>query len=267
MDLWSLRCLNALLLHPEHTPALEFTFPGPEILFEEQAIFALSGADFCAELNGQPIETGKCISALPGDQLRFRRKTKGVWGYLGFRGELFLPHWLGSFSADPHLKHPPLPNVFQLEEHHTAPKVRLAPEARSTAIPMVPGPFFSEPDDQTFTIDRSANRMGYRLTGPALCTAGYQEQISAPVLRGSVQLLPDGQLIVLMADAQTTGGYPLWAYVPPSGTDALAQLSAGDTFTWDRCTWEDVEIAQKKTESRLLQLQLACQLAWKSIAM
>lgn len=264
MDLQALRRLHALLNNPPTAPALEFTFPAPEICFEEETVFAVNGADFEPILEHTPLENGKCYLAHPGEILRFRCKKQGMWCYFAAKGEMDLQPWLGSYARDPYLQYPPLPSEIALTPTSAAPKIRLVPApATPRKIPVVPGPYYSSAEQNSFTVDQNANRMGYRLKGPALPT--YEEQVSAPVQRGNVQLLPEGQLIVLMADAQTMGGYPLWGYVPSWGTDTLAQLSPGEAFHWHPITWEEAEETASNLETHLLQLEIACQLAWKSI--
>jgi antagonist of KipI len=265
MHRWSIHCINAILNNPSTAPVIEFTFPGPEIVFEEHSAFALYGADFSAELNGSPLQLGRCYLTSPGDVLHFRRRIVGEWCYLGFKGKTTYQKWLGSYSRDPLVKHPALPREMSLSPVTSVPKVRLPSIKYSTIIPIVPGPYFSKPNDAVYTIDPQSNRMGYRLNGPEVSRPFYQERISAPVQRGTVQLLPSGQLIVLMADAQTIGGYPVWGYVPQEGTDSLAQLGSNGSFSWQIVSWEDVERKNKEIERHLLQIQLACQQAWKSI--
>ncbi|MCY1379376.1 KipI antagonist [compost metagenome] len=85
---------------------------------------------------------------------------------------------------------------------------------------------------QTFTVSPESNRMGYRLRGGPLKQAAQKELISSAVGRGTIQLLPDGQLIILMADAPTTGGYPRLGYVCAADLSSLSQLGPGDTFTF-----------------------------------
>jgi antagonist of KipI len=82
--------------------------------------------------------------------------------------------------------------------------------------------------------------------------------VSAAVSFGTVQLLPDGQLIVLMADHQTTGGYPRLAHVISIHHSRLAQMKPGDQFCFrftDQPTAEELYIKQQQ---HLLQLQNAC---------
>ncbi|MBX2950917.1 MAG: biotin-dependent carboxyltransferase family protein [Leadbetterella sp.] len=82
-----------------------------------------------------------------------------------------------------------------------------------------------------FTVTPESNRMGYRLRGKPLERSVATEMVSSAVSRGTIQLLPDGQLVILMADAQTTGGYPRLGYVCAADLSGLSRLGPGDTFS------------------------------------
>lgn len=82
-----------------------------------------------------------------------------------------------------------------------------------------------------FTVTPESNRMGYRLRGKPLERSVAMEMVSSAVSRGTIQLLPDGQLVILMADAQTTGGYPRLGYVCAADLSGLSRLGPGDTFS------------------------------------
>jgi len=89
---------------------------------------------------------------------------------------------------------------------------------------------------QSFTVSAESNRMGYRLRGVPLKRSIVSEMISSAVCRGTIQLLPDGQLVILMADAQTTGGYPRLGYVSAVDLCGLSRLGPGDTFSFRAVT-------------------------------
>ncbi|ADQ16945.1 biotin-dependent carboxyltransferase family protein [Leadbetterella byssophila] len=245
MDQFSLQSLNAFLNKPVESACLEFTFPAPEILFEEEVTFCNYGADFGPRLNDSPILIGKIYHTKPGDTLRFTRHQSGMWSYLGFAGSVESERWLGSYSQNEKLVHPSLPKILKIKAEYFNRSGILPPLKSREKIRFVPGKYCTNIPNETFTIDASSNRMGYRLKGPAL--TGYKEQISFPVERGCIQLLPDGQLVVLMSESQTTGGYPLWGWVVD--IDALSQLKPGQSFFWEKISAEEAwEINQKKKE-------------------
>src|SRR5215203_4488625 len=109
----------------------------------------------------------------------------------------------------------------------------------------------------SFQITIDADRMGYKLAGPELVSTITDQLVSSGVSFGTVQLLPNGQLIILMADHQTTGGYPRIAHIISGDLPLLAQKKANDVI-WFRMT--DLETAEQKIVSRqkyLHQLQMA----------
>jgi antagonist of KipI len=91
------------------------------------------------------------------------------------------------------------------------------------------GAFWSDP----FTISTRSDRMGYRLEGPVLRSIRESEMLSAAVLTGTVQVPPGGEPIVLMADRQTTGGYPMVAQVIGADVPVLAQRKPGDEILFE----------------------------------
>jgi antagonist of KipI len=93
----------------------------------------------------------------------------------------------------------------------------------------------------TFTITNDSNRMGFRLNGTPLFTRDKLELVSTAVDFGTIQLLPDGQMIVLMADAQTSGGYPRIAHVVSNDLPILAQLGANDKVGFELISIEEAE--------------------------
>ncbi len=241
MDAFSQRVLNILLDNPDDHPVLEMHFPAPEILFEESCSFALYGADFDPHLNDIPLRNGKICEGRPGDILKFKRKHSGQRCYLAIRGEFAVTHWLNSCSVDPAMKHPELPEriaLTNLEQArsktgimpvHVPKRIRFVPEFEFETLDKESGNILQT---KTFTVSPESNRMGYRLRGAPLKQTVQTELISSAVCRGILQLLPDGQLIILMADAQTTGGYPRLGYVCASDLSGLSRLGPGDTFSF-----------------------------------
>jgi antagonist of KipI len=80
-----------------------------------------------------------------------------------------------------------------------------------------------------------SNRMGFRLAGPALVRSEQNEILSGPTTLGSIQVPANGTPIALMADHQTTGGYPRIAEIVSADVPRLAQLAPGGTVHFTRC--------------------------------
>lgn len=114
--------------------------------------------------------------------------------------------------------------------------------------------FFS----QFFTIENQSDRMGFRLSGESLARDIKDELISSPVTAGTIQLLPSGQVMILMADHQTTGGYPRLAHIISAQQGMLAQKKPGQKIRFQLTDHATAEELMMKQRIDLLQLQHAC---------
>jgi antagonist of KipI len=92
-----------------------------------------------------------------------------------------------------------------------------------------------------FTVTPQSDRMGYRLEGPRLALHTAWEPISEPMCAGTIQVPPGGQPIVLMADRQTTGGYPRIGQVATVDLPLIAQTKAGETLTFSEVSLEEAQ--------------------------
>jgi len=118
-------------------------------------------------------------------------------------------------------------------------------------VRVIPGPEyheFSRESGQAFwrtgwTLSAQSNRMGYRLQGRQLHRPGGRELLSHAVLPGTIQVTNGGQPVVLMADAQTTGGYPRIGAVISADLYHLAQIRPGEPIHFVHCTPEDAGLA------------------------
>jgi len=88
--------------------------------------------------------------------------------------------------------------------------------------------------------------------------------LSSAVVKGAIQLLPEGQLILLMADHQTTGGYPVIANVISADIPVLAQMQPGDRIRFEYITVEEAEMLFMQQQQNLMQLQDDCNLQLKN---
>ena len=111
-----------------------------------------------------------------------------------------------------------------------------------------------------FSLTNDCDRMGYRLSGPPLHLLHKREMISAPVTFGTIQLLPDGQLIVLMADHQTSGGYPRIGNVISTDLPLLAQCRSGDGVSFTLVSIDEAERLASRFDRELNYLRVGCRL-------
>ena len=112
--------------------------------------------------------------------------------------------------------------------------------------------------EQSFQISNQSDRMGYILKADALELTCKDELVSSVVNFGTVQLLPDGQLIILMADHQTTGGYPRAAHVIAADHSRLSQMKAGEEISFEMISHKEAEDLLLKQKQHLTQVQNAC---------
>ncbi len=114
---------------------------------------------------------------------------------------------------------------------------------------------------ETWRVSPDSNRMGYRLSGPRLTRAKSVEILSEPTCLGTVQVPNDGTPIALMADHQTTGGYPKIAEIAGADIPGLAQLAPGGSVRFVKCTLEEAQAARREAQERLRQVEQA--IAWE----
>ena len=280
MDTAAVRILNVLVGNQEDEAVIELHFPAGQMRLEEPAVFAIGGADLAPHLNGIPIDRWKTAVANLGDVLDFRKKANGNRAYLTVAGGFQIPEWLGSkctnlaaaaggFKGRRLVKGDRIEFARPLDESSSFSSVRagnsLIPsyDDRPTIRITAGGEFdeLSETTNETlftesFAISPASNRMGYRLEGKPLHLNGQSGILSSAVCAGTMQLLPDGQIIVLMADHQTSGGYPRLAHVVQRDLPLLAQLGPGDELQFqliDIAEAEQLEIAFER-ELNLLRI-------------
>jgi antagonist of KipI len=148
---------------------------------------------------------------------------------------------------------------FALSEQFVEPKEAASLYGDPTSIRVLPGPhleLFDERDrrlffDRSFEVTPRSDRMGYRLAGPVLDSSPRAELVSSAVLMGTVQVPAEGKPILLMADRQTTGGYPTIAQVTTVDLPVIAQLKPGDEVRFENVTLEQAQAALRAQRAKL----------------
>jgi antagonist of KipI len=272
MDPLALTLANLLAGNSAGAVALEVTAQGPELVFEEEATFALAGADLSATLDGVSLELGRAQRAGKGQLLKFGARARGARAYVAVAGGLgrSTRSFQGSAATDIEaglggLAGRPLRagDVFALEPqppfqaravrgswerwYQPPDVVRFIPEPGTRLPPEAVARFGAE----RFRISPRSNRVGYRLEGPALPAETAGLQLSEPVAPGTIQLPPDGQPIVLMADRQTTGGYPRLGHIIRVDVPKLAQLWLGDAVSFQAVTLDEAREALRELQAWL----------------
>ena len=116
--------------------------------------------------------------------------------------------------------------------------------------------------EATWKVSPDSNRMGFRLAGPTLARAEAFEILSEPACLGTVQVPANGLPIALMADHQTTGGYPKIAEIAAADVPRLAQLAPGGSVRFLKCTLEEAEAAREAAAERVRQVVQAIEWAF-----
>lgn len=265
MDYLSFKLLNVLLRNEINEAALEMHFPAPVLEFEESCYFAITGADFEPILNKETVVRNKIYFAKSGDILSFKKKIEGERLYFGVMGGFQLPEWLNSKSANLQLGFQKLPNEIKLKNTNGVDQSKINHgiafdyNLSNNKIRFVPSFEYHKLDessklnlkDSEFLITNNSNRMGYRLSGTPLFLNEKEEMVSASVSKGTIQLLPDGQIIVLMADAQVSGGYPKLGFVIENDVSKLAQTGAMTKIQLEIVTYEHAVEIMLQTEKSI----------------
>lgn len=265
MDFRAVRLINILLGNAETEAILEIHFPAPEILFETDAIVALGGADFGAKINDEPIENWRPVFVKKNQSLRFTEKIFGSRVYLTVKGGFKVKKWLGSYSTNLlaeiggfagrslqtgdklffNSKSKILNSKFSykiakslIPNYSVFPTIRVIAGAEFEELTALSEQNFLK---QIFSVRNDSDRMGFRLRGEPLYLLDHKELVSSAVNYGTIQLLPDGQMIVLMADHQTSGGYPRIAHVVSTDLGVLAQLGVNDKVGFEMISLSEAE--------------------------
>lgn len=259
-DPFALRLANLLVGNPESAAGLEFTLLGPELYFRNETVVALGGAEFDALPAWRPVRFPA------GTRLKFGPARRGCRGYLAIAGGIDVPEVLGSRSTHPRIAlggHegralaagdvlPVAASAREVLGHWRIDERILPAYSANPTVRVVRGAqadeFGAEFLQQSFAVSPQSDRMGVRLSGVAARRTNHRELLSSAVVPGTIQIPPDGQPIVLLADAQTLGGYPQIAHVIGIDLPLLAQLRPGDHVTFREVTLEEAHARRQLRE-------------------
>jgi antagonist of KipI len=289
IDKYAASIANILVGNDVNDPTIEMRFPSPSIFFDQPALMALAGADFNANINGEPIPINQPILINKNSTLQFQSPGNKSHCYLAIKGGMKIPGWLNSYSTNLKAEAGGFDgrrllkdDVIEINDEHSYSK--LSTEGDYKILPWKANEDFGvEPTEELmiikgseldwldyasqekfiknpFFISHNSDRMGYRLASEPLHSAIKTELVSSGVSFGTIQLLPDGQLIILMADHQTTGGYPRLGNIISAHLPILAQMKAGDKMHFNFTDHQNAENLLLKQRQHLKQLEIACKL-------
>ncbi|PLR98452.1 biotin-dependent carboxyltransferase family protein [Bacillus sp. T33-2] len=293
MDPLSHRIANILAGNQENEPTMEVTLMGPAMQFERDALISICGGDLSPAVDGAPVRLWRSIYVKKGSKLSFGPAKSGTRAYIAVAGGFAVPEvmeskstylraGIGGFHGRPlqagdEIEFNPPGRFSQTIVEHLATQAgdqTFAEMEWSVASDLIPlhrkdpfirvmrgrqydlfsedskHRFFSEP----FEVTPQSDRMGYRLKGPFLALELPDELISEAVSFGSIQVPSEGNPIVLLADRQTTGGYPKIGQIATVDLPLIAQAKPGDKILFKEITHEEAQLLFLKRETKIKQL-------------
>jgi antagonist of KipI len=270
MDAYSHRLANRLVGNTDDAAALEITLLGPELEADAEAVCTVAGAHFDVFVNGRVTDMSSPFVVPARGRVRFGARHTGSRATLAVRGGIAVPKSFGSratsvisrigpFGGRPLLPADVLPiGTPSTELRFPAGRALTMPDG-GAQVRIIRGPqhtmFTSDAFDSLvgsrFIVSAQSNRMGYRLEGPVIRHAGAADILSDATPIGSLQVPGSGQPILLMADRQTTGGYPKIGTVITADLPIAGQLAPGDWIGFVECTRTKAIDALRKQEAAL----------------
>lgn len=286
MDMVAMKVSNFLVGNEGDQAALELGYSSSQILILHDSLISASGKGFELYLNDKLFPLWHPVKVKANTLLRLTKTPGGTWAYLAVQGGWKAEDWLGSCTTNSAArKGGYLGRMLQTNDMVEAETNYLADETGSLpwsisvpllnqfyspfneirCMPSIETDWLSESSKQVFSsgefgVSSQSNRMGYRLNGPLLFVKEKNELVSSPVEVGIIQLLPDGNLVMLMADSQTTGGYPRIASVAQADLPKLAQHLPGEKIYFKWISFLEAENLLQDRDTRLAELKHSCHL-------
>ncbi|WP_295793035.1 biotin-dependent carboxyltransferase family protein [Mucilaginibacter sp.] len=292
MDSLSARIANKAVGNTDDQAVIEFAYADAGFMAETDLLIAYAGDGMRLQCGAQILPPERPIFIPAGTIIQLIHNSNGVHTYLSIAGGWDVPEVLGSrstclaasfggFKGRPlqgddvlssneqltdiskgvfnKLKNEQvnfakwsIPRQLLLPMNRTIIRVTLARETNWFNSQSVID-FLSAP----YQLSRHSNRMGFHLEGPEIIRTKKDELISTAVTPGTIQVTGNGQVILLMADCQTTGGYPRIAQVASVDLSLCGQLKPGDTIYFKEISRREAEVLYLKREDELSKLTTA----------
>lgn len=302
MDNDAHRRANALVGNAPEVATLECTLQGPVLRFERDALIAITGGDLDARIDDVALPRDCAVLLRAGVTVHFGARRTGARAYLAVSGGFDVPMVMGSrstfvragyggFEGRALQRDDRVPTGAPTVPYRGLLRLMVQAGVPFAAAPVVPwtmtdagdavvtlrvvaGPQWAafSPTSHTafvelgYKIDSRSDRMGYRLSGEPLALAAPLEMISEGTPFGTVQVPPDGQPIVLMADRQTAGGYPKIAYVASVDLPQLAQAMPEDVVRFHLVSLAHAQHLAQQRAADLARFAAAAAATLESIA-
>lgn len=286
MDTYAAKLINTLVGNEEDEAVLELTQSPHRFLFTTDTVVVFAGGGLQPQANGQSLPLLQPLFIAEGTIVECKQQLPGFRLYMAVAGGIEAEEFLQSNSTDLLIKAGgfqgrPLKKddvllqknkLSKLQQHllqvlkaGAALELLQHEHLETNTIRVIKGiewDYLQENStkqfcEQKFTVAAQSSRMGYRLKGAVLTTNQNCEIISSPVTQGTIQLTPSGEMIVLMADAQTAGGYPRIAQVCAADLSILAQKKPGDEIQFQIVSLQEAEqlyLQQVKTLEKVKEL-------------
>lgn len=302
MDSLALRIANLLVGNSDNDPALEITLTGPSLEWQKDAWIAICGGDLSPSINGEAVPLWRPIYITKNSILTFHTAVRGCRAYLAVAGGIEVPRVMGSgstyvraglggfkgrgllegdvlkfgqrsqqleasmrnfslhkksisftaaswfVSSDmyPDYESNPLVRIMKGIEFHL-----FTVESRKALL------------SETFQVSPQSDRMGCRLSGSRMQLIHPHEMISEAVTAGIVQVPLGGSPIILLADRQTTGGYPRIAQAAAVDLPVIAQVKPGESFRFVEITHQEAEQLYLQRERDIKTLKQGIMHKWR----
>ncbi len=297
MDALSAALANKAVGNNDGDAVIEFTQAGAEFFTDSDVLIALSGDGACLNCGNKRLPPDRPVFVPAQTRLSLENNKEGSRAYLAVAGGWDVPQVLGSRSTYITAQIGGLDGRRLAENDKLSHGVNLSPLSQSIVnslkgdavnfpnwaiarslflsanrkiIRVIPGKEFNwfDADSAThffskaFAVGNNSNRMGYHLKGPLMSRTMEGELLSTSVTPGTIQVTNDGSLILLMADCQTTGGYPRIAQVAEVDLPLSAQLKPGDEIYFTELSWKDAERLYLEQQKDLQMLSRAIELRY-----
>ena len=286
MDQHSAAIANLLAGNQRDEAVLEVTMHGMQAEFLDDSLVAFTGSGSRPFIGDQPIDMNKAVWVPRDSVIDFRYHPEGCRLYMAIAGGWIADKVMNSRSCYPAAGAgktvsagdilyggQPSHRAVKIVEQMDTSVISMAgwgygsQEADRHTVRVIRGPEWDEFTaashenwmNTPYTVTTSSNRMGYRLSGNALQLKHKKELISTAVMMGTVQVTPDGNPLILLADAQTTGGYPRIAQVIEVDIPVLGQKRPGDKISFFMANPDIAEALYIKQEEELARLEKTIQ--------
>ncbi len=274
MDRVSHRVANALVGNESSAATIEVTVSGPELVCHTDTVVAVAGAHFAVRVDDRTLPPNQSTPVKAGSVVTFGERRSGARAYVSFAGGIDVAPVLGSRSTHTGsgLGGVNGRSIRDGDRLTLAPRGPLPlkraelPVARVVAggvrLRVMPGPQIDMFPalalggllGHRYTVLPASNRMGFRLSGSTIPPA-TREMISDVTFPGALQIPPSGEPILLMADRQTTGGYPQLAVVISADMPLAGQLAPGDWVEFEQTSRAEALTALAEQERALQHLE------------